>query len=363
MVSWHAPPAPPHPDLDIGRPALRREAGTSVIEADVLDLPLWLRSRDAQLEPLGEVFGSALLLPALGAPRRLRLATPVSAQWMENVERVLALVSRWWGYPRLLPDARAVRRAPPTAAARSGLFFGGGVDALHTLITRRSELDALVFVQGFDIRLDDERRAAAAEASVRAVAAEAGVEPLVVATNLRTHPAHGQSNWERSHGGALAAVGHALSDKLRTVLVSSSNPRSAPAPWGTHWDLDPLWSSERLEFVHHGEGLWRSEKLRAIAGDPLAQRHLRVCWEHLVPGRLNCSRCEKCVRTMLTLSQEGRLGDFEVFDPPAPLYQLLDEVPSASAPLALAYARILETSRDRRERAAIHRLVARAEPG
>lgn len=319
---------------------------------------LWFKSAERELEPAAEAFGSALLLPALGAPRRLRLEAPVSPVWMANMEGVLAVAEEWWGYPRLLPSAPRASSLMPQHDG-TGLFFSGGVDSLHMLLTARERPDALIFVLGFDLALDS-ATAEVAERSAREVAAAAGVELIAVRTNLRTHPAHGQTNWERSHGGALAAVGHALSSCLGRVLVSATYPRFCDYPWGSHFRLDPLWSSERLEVVHVGDELWRSDKLTAIADEPLAQRHLRVCWERSLPGRLNCSRCEKCVRTMIPLSESGLLDRFEVFDPPAPIHELVADLPSVPLAHVDLYKHMRSSTGDRRLRRALRRLLARS---
>lgn len=348
------------PDLAIGPPAARRRDGAVRIEADVLGQPLWFGSAERRLEPASEAFASALLIAALGSPRRLRLEAPVSPVWLGNIERLLAVVAEWWGYPRLSPAAQPAAFSV-AAAPGTGLFFSGGVDSLHTLLTWRARLDTLIFVLGYDIPLEDHATAADAERSAREVAARAGVELVVVRSNLRTHPAHGAANWERGHGGALAAVAHALGGWLGRVLVSATYPRTADERWGTDWRLDPLWSSERVALVHVGDELWRAQKLREIARDPICQDHLRVCWEDPTAGRLNCSRCEKCVRTMITLSQQGLLDRYALFDPPAPLHRLIADLPPLARPLLGAYRLILAASSDRRERRALRRLLARSE--
>ena len=68
-----------------------------------------------------------------------------------------------------------------------------------------------------------------------------------------------------------------------------------------------------------GAELWRSDKLRQMAEDRLAQQHLRVCWQ-IDPGpSRNCGRCEKYVRTMLVPCTTGGLEDFTTFERGPPL--------------------------------------------
>ena len=76
---------------------------------------------------------------------------------------------------------------------------------------------------------------------------------------------------------------------------------------------DHFWSSDRTEVLHYGAEAPREGKVRFLAREPLAREHLRVCWENRSP-RGNCSRCVKCVVTMLMLAECGALEEFPVFD-------------------------------------------------
>src|SRR5574338_435734 len=53
----------------------------------------------------------------------------------------------------LAPTASA-----PAEAAATGVFFTGGVDSFHALLTNLETVKALIFVQGFDIPLTDQAR-------------------------------------------------------------------------------------------------------------------------------------------------------------------------------------------------------------
>ena len=345
--------------LRIDEPVVRRSEAGWRLSAEVLGEPLWFSSRDRALEPAPEAFGSALLIPALRSRRRLALESAVSPLWLSNVTRLLEVLEEWWGYPRLAPAARPGTARVASPPRRTALCFGGGVDSLYALLAGHERPDMLVFVVGYDIAVSDRPRAAAAERSMREVASATGTEAVVVESNLREHPAHTQANWEHGHGGALAAVGHALRGVGR-LLIAAAYPHDLEHwGWGTHSRIDPLWSSEALRVATAGADAWRWEKVRMLAGQPIAHRHLRVCWEHR-SDRLNCSRCEKCVRTMLELAACGKLADFEVFDPPAPLHDLVDDVPGITRTMSDIYADIIERTTDRRLRRALRRLMARS---
>ena len=229
-------------------------AETHRVRAEVGGEPLWFESPDIALRPSSEAFGCALLVAALHDGRSLTIEGEVSATWLSNTARLLDVFQEWWGYPRLKPLVAPARAAPARAVAGEGpateltaLCFSGGVDSFYSLLRSGRQIDVLLAVHGYDIRLRDEARASAFDSSLREVAAELGVKPVVVRTNLREHPAFARAPWEHTHGGALAAAGHLLGDWAGRLLISSSYPYFKHAPWGSHWRTDLLWSSDRLE--------------------------------------------------------------------------------------------------------------------
>ncbi len=141
---------------------------------------------------------------------------------------------------------------------------------------------------------------------------------MLIATNLQEHSASQGVDIRRSHGGALAALGHVLAEEVERLVIPSSYPYHDPKPWGSHWDVDPLWSSQRLAVEHADATFRRDGKVRAIADHPMVRRHLRVCFSPKTETG-NCSRCEKCIRTMIALAMCGRLDDCETFDRTVPI--------------------------------------------
>ena len=352
--------------VQVGRPRLERDGRTTRVVADVDGVPLWFASDDLDLVPRAEGFASAALPAALDSHRVLESAAALSQRWRSGAAEIAAIGGEWWGWgpadldaPRRRELPRALQRLRP--GRRTALTFSGGVDSFHALLAGGVPLDLLVSVQGFDIGLDDAHRMAAWERSFRAVAADRGLAAGVVRTNIREHPIGKLVSWPRSHGGALAAIGHLLGGGVDRLVVASSYPRVLDMPWGSHWRLDPLWATERLEVTHVGDTHWRSDKLRDIGTHPLVRRHLRVCWENR-SSDLNCGRCEKCLRTQLALLCRDQLADMEVFPPDLPLAELIDAIPLFDTEgLVMAYGRMADQLPPDIG-AAICRLVARSFP-
>jgi hypothetical protein len=168
-------------------------------------------------------------------------------------------------------------------------------------------LDALIHVHGFDVPLADRARREVVAPRVRQAADDLGLPLIEVETDLRL-VSNPHVDWGRYHGAALASIGLCASSRFREILIPATYSYRVLLPWGSHTLLDPLWSTEAVEFVYDG-AVSRPDKLRALAASEIAMRHLHVCFNHSAHGveELNCGRCEKCLRTMTGLRAVGAL--------------------------------------------------------
>lgn len=349
--------------LRVGTPAVQTGAGRVRVTAPIGGADAWFESEDVALVPVIEAFASAFLIPAAARGRALALEAPVSGIWLDGSEKALELARAWWGYHG--GPAEAARRTDLTVRRanrpeRTALCFSGGVDSFYSLLRRPAGVDLIVAGHGLDIPLGDATRMARFESSVRQVGASLGIDTVILRTNLREHPDFAGVSWERTHGGALAALGHLLGEAASRLVISSSASRADAHPWGSHWQLDPLWSTGRVTVEHFGDSIRRGEKLAAIGTEPLVHRHLRVCWANR-DDRLNCSRCEKCIRTEVVLAMYGMLDRFEVFDSPATLAERIAGVPRIPVRASMIpYRRALRSGLDRDVARAVRALLFRS---
>jgi len=289
---------------------------------------LWWESSDFSRNAPGaaaDPFVAALLLPAMRLGVPLRVDAPLSEGLGRRLPGIGTLVSRWWPDLRVTEVLTSGIHVGGEVPRRVGAFFSGGVDAFHTLI-RNTEADVpedrcitdLILVRGFDIHLErDEQLWQKALATARVAAENRRANVITVATNVR--PLGWQFvGWERLHGAALASVALSLEGVINRAYIASSEHQSDEEPWGSHPQLDPLWSSDLVTIDYDGIGINRLEKIRSLSGSDLVMKHLRVCHSNPL-GAYNCGKCEKCVRTMVELRVVRALDRCEVFSCPLTL--------------------------------------------
>ena len=217
-----------------------------------------------------------------------------------GVAAATAQYSAWWGWHPVVVGARR-DAAPQPVSGGHGLFFTRGLDSSAVLLAATATGDAPTHLVGLD--WVDAPYDIADHAEVWRATAAAAAErrlPLVrVSTNARTFTDPVVS-WDFSHAPVLAAAALALGGVVDRVGISSTHPAGHPAPFASHPDLDPLWSSATVAVEHRLDVPGgRTARAAVVAGDRWVARWLAVCWEQSAEG--NCGRCRKCLATMCSL--------------------------------------------------------------
>lgn len=275
---------------------------------------VFIRSAELVRQPGMEAVVPMALLAAMSLRRPLHVSGRLSATFLEGVRQVMQLFAQSFE-PFSVVDIMVDELYQPedaTRGARRGAFFSGGVDSFFTLLKGRDELTDLVYIHGFDVRLDDMPRRQAISNMGAAVAASTGLRFIEVESNLAkvledfgSWPLHG-------HGFALISVARALTGDIGEIRIPGTHSITAQKPWGSWLATDPLFSDQRLRIVHDACEARRIDKIIALADWPLALRYLRVCWGR-IEGSYNCCRCEKCLRTMTALHALGKLQEAAAF--------------------------------------------------
>lgn len=274
-----------------------------------------------------------LLIPAMAKGLDLRVEGPMSALLAWSLGDTVIPVTRellpFLGTTTVEPTEFRYGYPNPGKAITSGL--SRGIDSfsvcyeqfLNPDLPDALRLTHLLFMHlghhGYGSDL--EGRVAARWEGARAAAAELGLPLIRINSNApEFYPSEHNSrlNWAATITVRAAAGPLLLQRGIRRFIMGASGVWNRmgvrPIGWMTVADpvLLPALSTENVALAPTGTDLTRIEKTRRIAGQELVRRHLDVC---IMEAGLNCSRCEKCLRTLLTLELLGYLDDYaERFD-------------------------------------------------
>ena len=274
-------------------------------------------------QPAGMCEANAFLaglypLAVLHGERRIEMAEPVCPMLVDG----LATIHAWWRSWGLADGEAPVVEAPAEHRAVEGsttatVFLSGGVDSVHMLLLNRRRFSPgdpgyardAVFLHGFDIGKHKKTGPATsyfglALDHVRPIATELGVRLVTASTDLRHLPT-AEGFWSKQfHGACLAAAAHAVTRGPSLVLIAATFDVANMSTWGSHPIVDPNYSTQRVRIVHECARYSRLQKVRDLAAFDVALDHLRVCQTN-PEDRLNCGKCEKCLRTRLELFVAG----------------------------------------------------------
>lgn len=269
------------------------------------------------------------IIPAMHfGEKRIVLDTEICPGLKEGLETVMSLMKEWSGgqFSPLSIEAMTSSLVQYRDKQRqAALFLSGGMDSLAALRvnklaypeTHPGAIKDCLFVHGFDIGGVVQRGMKyhvfeRAKAAMYKVAEDANTNLIPIYTNIR-HLCDERELWlEKFFGAVLASVAHAFASRLELVYIASSYDIPNLVPCGSHPLLDPEYSSFDMRIRHTDIAMSRLDKLRMVAGWDVALNNIRVCLAN-VQDRLNCGKCEKCVRTMLGLKAIDALDKTPAF--------------------------------------------------
>ena len=271
-------------------------------------------------------FIAALLLPSMELGEPLIVDAPVSPRLLRALPKIMAICHNWDPRYKII-EVRTSKERPDSdsISKANALFFSGGLDSFYALTklteqtAEKNHLSHLIFLHGFDIKLNDNMLFDRSYVAVKEIASYYGKKLVLVSTNVKdiTDKYVAWGNW---YGAVLASVALCFNGFFDQVYIASdlgpyeakraSHPDLGDKLGNQGRHLDPLWSTQATNITHCYPGISRIEKAKTIANNPMAQKHLRVCWENR-NGAYNCGSCSKCVRTMLPLHLAGALSNFD----------------------------------------------------
>jgi hypothetical protein len=278
---------------------------------------LYFRSNDIPLVGNIEAFLAASLLPAMKRGGTLVAGGQVSRRFLSALPTIMDIYCVW--EPSLhrveIRNILPVRTAPPREQ-RIGTFFSGGVDSFYTLLKHRGEITDLIYVHGFNLFFENSAIRKRISRTLRNIGSSLSKHVIEIKTNLHSLLfSYFRRDWGTlTHGVELISVGHVLSPFFKRIFIPASHTYSELFPWGSHPLIDPLWSTEELEFVHDGCEATRTDKVALLSKFDVALQSLQVCFYPRAKGAYNCGLCEKCLRTMINLQVVGALDRCATFD-------------------------------------------------
>lgn len=328
------PPRQPERWLTIERPTLRVRDGTARVShgftSGGVRRELWYEV-EARLAPMlcvdrcdAALLG--LLTLAMIRGEHIRLGAAVSEQLHHALSHglvpILTILLPQLSPVRIVPDAGVSEGLPPSTGV--GAAFSGGIDSFCTVVEHTSaavspgyRISHLVHTNVGAHGPGGRQRFRQRAGRLQACADELGLPLVLMDSNLHELLV---SDFSSTHSLRHLSAALMLQPLFRRFLYSSAYSYRdcdvvASADGGA---MDPmalhLMSTEAMQALVVGCQHTRIDKTLIVSREPLSYRFLDVCVEPESP-RVNCSRCWKCLRTLLTLEMLGVLERYgDVFD-------------------------------------------------
>jgi len=254
---------------------------------------------------------------------------PVDPVFLSNIKlyqkRMIAKPAQsppqgWEGYNNLIRSWKKrlylvqikAKEAPMLGATNKtkvGAMCSGGVDSLYTLLGVH-EIDDVIHIQNMNYPNS--------ELSVKAIKL---VRPDVKVHKVEAvdfhHNQRQSAIWLRfTHGSFLASAALLFSRYFSSMIISGTD-RGPGFEIGSGHDIDYLWGSSHMRFFSYGN-VSRFRKVEWLGNHPIADlifKHMQLCSDPKQRGTvLNCSKCWKCLFTMLLIDACGLREKATAFD-------------------------------------------------
>lgn len=254
----------------------------------------------------------------------------VDATFLSSLNLIRKTLQKFYPQMKFTGNIKAENVVSPCVEARTRrmMLFSGGIDSLTTFIRHQDENPILVSVQETDFLTNTKEKAQNIEQMnitmnisskyLEDFSSTTKSENRIIVSNFISVPDNYMLGIYRKQlsGGWYTRVMHGLAftglcaplayiEKVDKLYIASSFTADAQIPWGSHPDIDnnTKWTGTRVE--HDGYELSRQDKIFLIA-DYIENKGLQIrsCSSGSKLDE-NCSRCEKCSRTILGLELAG----------------------------------------------------------
>lgn len=328
--------------MNTGKPLTVSKPNTKVFDTHVRvstriddDLELWFevsREHEDFLSDRMDYLALALLPVAMMSGRNIHLDGEVTDTLLHQLNQLAQpLIQEIYSDWKQIRISASNPSAPLPAADGVATGFSGGVDSFSALQTYHLNGSApqsrrITYLLNNNVgsfhRAGGRAAWHAAGRKLSPVAQEVGLPFIMVDSNLEDFYPQGME-FKYFHTLCNAAVPHLLSKGIGHLYYASAYSYRQVLQRGTkegtigHLDplLLPLLSTPAVTLTSADPEKNRVEKTLALTDSPY-RHYLDVCTSSDATRLKNCSRCEKCMRTQITLDIHGSLDDFmpEAFD-------------------------------------------------
>ncbi|MRT93461.1 hypothetical protein [Ancylomarina sp. 16SWW S1-10-2] len=220
---------------------------------------------------------------------------------------------------------------------KKAMLFSGGVDAISAYIRHCTNDLSLFSIRGADIELDDDERWNDLLDYNNTQKYLSSNLKYTISSNLRTFYTYKFENevnlkwWGQvQHGLALLGVTAPLTHllKIDSLYIGSTHTKKTQISWGSTPITDELLKWGDVDITHECYDLSRQEKIKSILDFSKSTKKsigLRVCYSER-RETLNCSSCEKCLRTIMGIILEGSNPNHFGFIVDASFYSKVDSL-------------------------------------
>ena len=196
------------------------------------------------------------------------------------------------------------------------LLFSGGVDTYASFLAHKKEKLSLITVWGADIPINDSKQWNYLMEYMNKQSIIKDNPKYFIKANLREFYTFEMEllvdiGWwgKVQHGLALLGIIAPLSKVkgIKEIIIASSYTDDIKISWGSLPQIDEQLTWSGVHILHDGYHMKRQDKVDFIVKQmhkDVVKTPIRVCYSELNQG-LNCSKCEKCYRTIIGIILAG----------------------------------------------------------
>lgn len=323
---YEAPPVPGNV-IVIKQPYITTDGDSARLNADIdIDgnvTTLWCETqieyKESLLEEKSDAFLVGLLPYALRAHRNIVCEAPTTEQLLHNINDIL--IPHLCLYdPRLYPTKvdSQISTIEPTQASHVATGMSCGVDSLYSAVKysdpnlqslKLTHLYCGNYLYGNSGPIYDRAELVSKELDLPLIKTTTNINEVLGIPHLPTHFFKAMFG-VLSVSKTIRAYYYSTAENLGIFNLKNNGTRDT-----IYMELMLLFvfSTPHFQVLSGGGATHRLDKTKLISNSVAAQKFLNVC---LYPKlEVNCGKCDKCRRTLLTLDCIGALDKFDrVFD-------------------------------------------------